>query len=150
MLLGADRFKTKLIAFANGRQAVAGGVAFIVFFFLFFYGLVGREVAIEFLDRTGGAEGVIVRIHVDGGLVKNRGNHLRSDEALPNHLVQLEHGLVEIRFYAFGCAGDIRGTNRFVSLLRVFFRFEEIRLFRKIMLAVTRTNVVADLGQRVA
>ena len=150
MLFGANRFKTKLIAFANGRQAITGSVAFVVFFFFFLHGLIGGEVAIEFLHRAGGAECVVIGVHVDGGLVENCGNHLRGDEALPNHLVELEHGFVEIRFYALRCSGYIRRTNRFVSFLRIFLRLKEIRLFWKIILAIARTDVVANLGQRVA
>src|SRR3984885_3209535 len=137
MLLRANGFKAKLIAFADGRQAVPGCVAFVVLFFFFLHGLIGGQVAIEFLDRTAGPEGVIVCVHVDRGLVKNRGNHLRSDKALPNHLEQLEHGLVEIRFYALRGTSYVRGTDCFVSFLRVFLRLKEVRLFRKIVLTVT-------------
>ncbi len=129
VLLGANRFQAQLLAFANHGEPVAGGVAFVFLFFLVLHGLVRGEIAFELHHRSGRAERVAVGIHVNRGLIENRGNHLRRHEALPNHLVELEHIVVEKAPHAFRRASNIGRTNRFVRFLRVFFRLIESSAF---------------------
>ncbi len=83
-----------------GREC-AVGVAFVFLFFFVFHSLIGGEIAVEFLHRTGGAESVVAGGNVNRGLVEDGRNHLRGDEALPDHLVELEHRLIEIRAERF-------------------------------------------------
>src|SRR5690348_15227634 len=160
MLLGADFFEAQALAFGDARQAAAfrfgvvflrggsarGGVGGFALVFVFARSLIGGEVAVEFLDGAAGAEKIVAGGDVDGGLVEDSGNHLRADEALPNHLVELEHVFVEIALDAIGRARDIGGPDGFVGFLRLLFRFEEIRLLRNIFIAVARGNVLADLS----
>ncbi len=134
VLIGANRFEAQLLAFANRGQRFACRVAFVFLFFFFLHGLVGGEIAVELHHRSGGAERVVVRVHVDRGLVENRRNHLRRHEALPDHLVELEHVVVEIAPNAFGRARHVGRANRFVRFLRVLLGLEEIRLLGKILL----------------
>src|ERR1700733_5765753 len=149
MLLGANCFQAQLLAFANLRQAIAGGVGFVLLFFFVLHRSVSRQVAFELHHRTCGAERVARGVHVDRGLVENRGHHLRRDEALPNHLVELEHVVIEKAANAFGRARDVRGTNRFVRFLRILLRFEKVGLFGQEAWYKARADVFANLLDRI-
>ncbi len=68
---------------------------FLVFFVLAFFRLfVDSEEAVELEHRSGNAEPenfvTVFRVDVDCGLIEYRRVNLRSDEALPDQLVDLE------------------------------------------------------------
>ena len=93
MLFGADFIEPQKLAFGHTRQRLA--FALVVLFVVFAIGirrgqLIHAQVAVEFLDRAGRAEGVIASRNIDRGLVEDRRKHLRSDEPLPDQLIELE------------------------------------------------------------
>ena len=93
MLFGADFIEPQKLAFGHTRQRLA--FALVVLFVVFAIGirrgqLIHAQVAVEFLDRAGRAEGVIASQNIDRGLVEDRRKHLRSDEPLPDQLIELE------------------------------------------------------------
>src|ERR1700683_5424975 len=149
VLIGANRFQAQLFAFANHGEPVAGSVSLVVFLLFVLYGLVRGKIALELQHRSARTECVSASVHVNRSLVKNGRHHLRGHKARPDHLVELEHIVVEKAPDAVGRAGDVGRTNGFVLFLRVFFRFIEVGFFRQIALAVARSNVVAHLGDRV-
>ena len=76
VLLGANGLEAQSLAFGDAWKRAAFGVALILFFLLFLDGLVGGEKTVEFDDRAGRAEQLVVRIDVDGGLVEDGRDHL--------------------------------------------------------------------------
>src|SRR5580704_7076869 len=152
MLIGTDLVKNKRLALGNPRKRLA--LAFVVLFVLFAVGvgdghLVDAEVAVEFLDRTRGAKGVVGGTDVNRGLVEDGGQHLRSDKALPDQLVQLEEIIFQILADVFRRAHGVRRTHGFVGFLRVLLGLVIVGLFGKIAGAETVRDQFAHLREGV-
>ena len=81
-----------VFAFGYLRQLVAQ--LFVLFVLLILAFFVDAEIAVELRNRTGRTENVLgvgaLRGNVDGGLIEDRGRHLRSDEAHPDEPVQFD------------------------------------------------------------
>ena len=121
----------------------------VFFFFFFLHHLVDRQVSIELHHGPAGAEGVIARGNVHGSLVENGRNHLRGYKTLPDHLVEAKHIVRQIPPHTFRRARHIGRADSFVGFLRVFLGFEEIGLLGQILLAVSGSDLFANLCQRV-
>ena len=90
MLFGTNGLESQYLSFGYSRKRIA--FAFVALFIIFAIGvghrhLINTQIAIEFLHRTSGTERVIAGRNIDRGLIENRGEHLRSHEALPDQLV---------------------------------------------------------------
>ena len=86
MLLRLQFFQRQLLARFEWRQLV---LQFLVFFVLaFFRFFIDFQEAVELHHRASHAEPEHIAagfcVNVDGGLVKDRWSHLRSDKALPD------------------------------------------------------------------
>ena len=114
----------------EGLDAIEDGElvrALIVVVLLVFNNLIDLEEAVEAED--GAADAEIVGLAVFGGLggdvgrgdVVDGGDHLRSDEALPDEAIELELLIGEIAGDGVGRARGIGGTNGFVRVLRGLF-----------------------------
>ena len=152
MLLRANLLQAQRLSSGNLGQSPA--LAFLVLFVVFAIRcgggqLVNAQVAVELLDRAAGAEGVFAGANVDGGLVKNRGQHLRSHEPLPDQLIKLEEIVVHILAHVLGRARDVGGAHSLVRLLGVFLRLVEIRLFGQIVCPKPLRDKFADLREGV-
>ena len=87
MLFGVELFQLQLFALLDLRQLVLG--LFVLFVLLVFALFVDRHEAVELDDRAGGAEQVtLARLDVNRRLVEYGRHHLRSNEALPDQLVE--------------------------------------------------------------
>ena len=111
--------------------------------------MIHGQVPVEFLHRTGRAERVIARRHIDRRLIEHRRHHLRGHKPLPDELVQLEHVVAQERSYVLGRPGGIGRTNGFVRVLRILLGLEEIRLLGQVRLAISGADQAAHLVQRV-
>src|SRR5215467_9446289 len=117
MLFRAYLTELQRLAFLNASQRMP--LAFVTLFVVFTVGvrrghLVNAQISVELLHRPGSAEGVIAGANVDGSLIKDRREHLRRDEALPDQLVELEQIVVQILPDVFGSARNVGRSNRFV------------------------------------
>src|SRR5712664_3915107 len=79
MLIRTNLVQAEDLPFHNLRQRPA--LSFVILLVVIAVGvrrgqLIDAEVAVEFLDRTGGTERVVSGIDVDGGLIENRREHL--------------------------------------------------------------------------
>ena len=116
MLIGTDCFETQFVAFAHSRKNSAIGIAFVFLLFLVLHSLVRCEIAVELHHRSGRAECVTVGFHVNRGLIENRRHHLRRHEALPDHLVELEHIVFQIAPHAFRACAQHRSDESLRAL----------------------------------
>ena len=103
---GRRRLQRQLLSRFQRRQLV---LQFLVFFILIIFRFfVDLEESVELHHRSGNAEPehIAARLGVDihRSLVEHRGIHLRSDEALPDQLVNLEFIFLEILFDQVGMA----------------------------------------------
>ena len=74
MLLGTKLLEPQRLALRHRRQGTPLALFALFFFFAVggrFRQLIDAEVAVEFLNRTGSAEGVVAGGNVDGGLVED-------------------------------------------------------------------------------
>src|ERR1700676_2455209 len=150
VLVGPNLVEPENLALFDARQILA--LAFVVFLVVFAVrdrhrSLVDPEIAIELLHRAGGAESVVASGDVDRGLIQNGRKHLRSHEALPNQLVQLEKIVVQVFANVFRRARDVRRPHRLVRFLRILLGFVVVRLFRNIVRAKALRDQLADLCQ---
>ena len=152
MLLGTKLLEPQRLALRHRRQGTPLALFALFFFFAVggrFRQLIDAEEAVEFLNRTRSAEGVVAGGNVDAGLVEDCRKYLRGDEALPDELIELEDIIVEKFTDVFRRAAHIGRADRFVRFLRVFFRLVKVGLLGKIVRPEALRNQLADLRQRV-
>ena len=151
MLLRLQFFQRQLLAGFKRRQFVLEFFVFFVLAVLRFF--VDLEEAVELHHRSGHAEPVDVvagfGVDVDGGLVEDRGRHLRGDKALPDELVNLEFVFLQVLLDLVRMAHGRRRTNRFVRRLRFFLLLICVRRFGHVRGTVFLGHVLAHFGDRV-
>ena len=108
---------------------------------------VDRAEAVELLHGAGGAQGVIARRDVNRGLVEDRGGHLRSDEALPDQLVEFEFIGAQNLAQRIGRAQDVRGPDRFVRVLGAFLAAVMDGFGGQIIVSESFLDVTAHRGE---
>src|SRR6266567_3888526 len=152
MLVWANLVQAESLPFRNLRKRAA--FTFVIFLFVIAVGdrrgqLVNAQVAVEFLYRAGSAKRVISGGNVDSRLIENRREHLRCHKPLPDRLVEFEKVFVEVLANVFRRAHGVRGTHRFVGLLRVLLRFVVIGFLRQIVRTKALGDQFANLNERV-
>ena len=109
----------------------------VLFVFAFLRLLVNSQEAVELDDRSGHAEPenfiAVLGVDVHRGLIEDRRIDLRSDEALPDQLVNLELIFFQILLELVGMAHRRRRTDRFVRSLRILLFFKSVRGFGQVL-----------------
>ena len=84
MLLRIDLVDRERFAFGNQRQRALVFLVFSLFVTAF---LIDFQEAIEFLNRSGGAEYEPSGLNIDRRLIEKSGHHLRGNKTLPNQSI---------------------------------------------------------------
>ena len=138
----------RLSGFERG-QFVLQFLVFLVF--AFFRLFVNSEETVKFQHRSSYAEPEhlisALGVDIDGGLVEDGWIDLRSHEALPDQLVNLELIFGQVLLYGIRMPKGRRRTNGLVRLLCALFRLVRVRRFRQIRLAIIRQHHLAHLRQ---
>src|SRR5882724_7585349 len=120
MLLGRDLVQLQHFALFDQRQR---SFSFLILFCLLVPAfLVDFEKTVKLLDRSRGPEKETPGIDIYGGLIEDRGHHLRSNESLPDQTVKLQFVLAEIFLQRIRSVANVCWSNRFVGILREAIR----------------------------
>src|SRR4029078_9796348 len=110
--------------------------------------VVDRHPAGELRHRALDAEEIRGRGDVDGGFVEGRRRHLRRDETVPDQLVEVVLIVGELRAHLVGVVLHRGRADRFVRVLSIRLRLEEIGLFRHVLVAERAGDELAHFGER--
>src|SRR6185295_14372132 len=136
-----------LLSLLDQRQLVC--LFFIVLVLLVLALLVNRKEAVESKHRTRGAKQKSrTCVYVDRSLVEQSGHHLRSNESLPDELIESQFVLVQETGYRVRRPQHRRWANRFVRVLGVLFRFVEDRFLGQVLSAELRPDIIANFTKR--
>src|SRR5579862_298831 len=148
MLFGKELMQPQGFAMLHERKPELQLLVVLHFRFLVLAFFVDRPEAVEFFNRTGGAERVLARRDVYGGLVENRRVHRRCHKALPDELVEFVLVGAKKAAHKLRRALDGGGPDRFVGVLRSFLALVVNGFRGQISIAKILFDVLPHRGQR--
>ena len=143
MLRGVEAQELELLALGDVRKRIDLRLGLVRAF-----GIDAEESVEQDLPAVR-AEGVVLGGDIEARVLEAGRGHLRSERPLPDHGVEPQLVLVQIPPHLVRGTGQVRRTDRLVSLLRAFaLRLEMARLVQRVPLAELRADHVLRLLER--